>query len=438
MYSSRQGAHSRASAIRGEVIAVVAALAALAFPAGASAGIFGTDPLNISVTPGGGAANGDSGAPAVSGDDRKTRLAAFQSDASNLVGGDSNGVTDVFVWSRPRGSEGLRLPRGAGSLQRVSVGPGGGQANGASRAPSLDGSIRRSPHCVAFESDASNLAGGDGDPATDVFVRDLRARKTFLVSRGITAPATQPSIDGSCSRVAFSANGQVLVAPVRGGKPHALGPGSNPDFSLDGTAVTWQKGGGIALSRDGRESMVAPSGQNPTVSDGERLHGQSAASYGVSFEALSALTGRDHNPGWDMYMRVLGGSGGVKETDLISASARGAGSLGGDNYNGGITAYGPNRGILVFTHTRGPSTDLYYRNNHSGNIDDLAHSAAVDSLGGINEVQTSARANFVAFSSAYSGDLSQPFGGARGGLLQNLFADHRHVYFKHLVDGERL
>jgi hypothetical protein len=426
-------------------IAVLTALAALAVPAAASAGIFGTDPLNISVSPSGAAANGDSGAPAVSGDNRKGRLAAFQSDASNLVGGDSNDVTDVFVWFRPRGGEGLSLRRGAGSLQRVSVGPGGREANGASRAPSLDGSITKSPHCVAFESDASNLAAGDGDSVSDVFVRDLRAKRTFLVSRGISAPATQPSIDGACSKVAFSASGRVLIAPVKGGRGRVLGPGSNADFSLDGTAVTWQKGRGIALSRNGKQSMVAASGQNPTVSDGERLHGQSSASYGVSFETRSALSGRDHNPGFDMYMRVLGGSGGPRDTDLISAPGRGAGSLGGDNYNGGITAYAPNRGILLFAHTEGESTDLYYRNNNSGNIDDLAHSAAVDSLGGINEVQTSARANFIAFSSAYSGDLSHPFGGlrgrGRGGLLpslESLFAGHRNVYFKHLIDGERL
>jgi hypothetical protein len=420
------------------VIVSLTVAVTLGVPATASARIYGTDPLNISATPSGGAANGDSGVPAVSGDNRKTRLAAFQSDASNLVRGDTNGVTDVFVWLRPRGSLGLRLPRGAGSLERVSVGPGGRQANGPSRAPSLDGSITRVPHCVAFESDASNLAAGDGDTATDVFVRDLRARKTFLVSRGITAPANQPSIDGSCSRVAFAANGQVLIAPAKRGRPHVLGPGSNPDFSLDGTAVTWQKGGGIALARAGRESMVAPSGQNPTVSDGERLHGQTAATYGVSFETRSALTRRDRNPGWDMYMRVLGASGGVKATDLVSAYRRGGGSMGGDSYNGGITAYGPNRGILVFTHTGGSATDLYYRNNRSGNIDDLAHSAAVDSLGGINEVQTSARANFVAFSSAYSGDLARPFSGLRGLGLERLFAGHRNVYFKHLVDGERL
>ena len=34
----------------------------------------------------------------MSGDNRKGRLAAFHSEASNLVGGDSNGVADVFVY----------------------------------------------------------------------------------------------------------------------------------------------------------------------------------------------------------------------------------------------------------------------------------------------------------------------------------------------------
>src|SRR3954469_4572025 len=100
----------------------------LCLPAAASAGgMFGTYPLNISVAPNGAPANGSSSAPAVSGDNRKTRLAAFQSDASNLVAGDTNGATDVFVWFRPKGGQGLGLPKGSGSLQRVSVGSGGAE-----------------------------------------------------------------------------------------------------------------------------------------------------------------------------------------------------------------------------------------------------------------------------------------------------------------------
>jgi hypothetical protein len=422
------------------LIATLSALAALAAPCSAPAAIFGTTPLNISVAANGAPANGSSGGAAVSGDNRKTRLAAFWSDATNLVGDDTNDATDVFVWFRPRGGQGLELRPGAGSLQRVSVGAGGRQANGPSRNPSLDGSVAKAPHCVAFQSEASNLAAGDADKTADIFVRDLRAKQTRLVSRGISGAASDPSIDGACRNVAFVSGNRILVAGVASGRPRVIGTGRNPDFSLDGSAVTWERGNSIVLRRNGRTSVVGP-GQNPTVSDAERLSGRKGSEWGVSFETRAGLVGRDHNPGYDMYMRVFGPSGGVKRTDLISAAARGAGSLGGDNYNGGITAYAPNRGILVFTNTDGESSDLYYRNNNSGNIDDLAHAAALAGTPGITEVQTSARANFVAFSSSYVGDLSRPFSGrlprgVPGGSIDDLFSATQNVYFKHLIDGE--
>jgi hypothetical protein len=418
----------------------------LALPAAASAGgMFGTYPLDISVAPNGAPANGSSRAPAVSGDNRKTRLAGFQSDASNLVGGDTNGVTDVFVWFRPKGRQGLTLPRGSGSLQRVSVATSGAEANGPSRSPSLDGSVTKAPHCVAFESDASSLAAGDGDPTTDIFVRDLRSRKTFLVSRGITAPATDPSIAGDCSRVAFVANGQVLVAPVKGGRTKSLGAGSTPDVSLDGRAITWQQGANVALVRDGKQSLVGP-GENPTVTDAERLHGQNVPSWGVSFDTPLALSSKDHNPGIDTYLRVFGPKGGPKRTDLITYAQSKVHFDGtGDNRNGGITAYGTNRGIITFIHTAGTATDAYYWNQHSGNADDTVHAAALNGQPGISEMVTSARANFIAFTSAYTGDMAFPFGGGSGGRglagvqsIESMFAPVQSVYFKMLVDGEQI
>jgi hypothetical protein len=406
--------------------------------------MFGTYPLNISAAPNGVAANGASSAPAVSGDNRKTRLAAFQSDASNLVGGDANGVTDVFVWSRPKGREGLSLPRGSGSLQRVSVGTGGAEANGASRAPSLDGSVTALPHCVAFESDATNLAAGDADPTSDIFVRDLRANRTVLVSRGISAPATDPSIAGNCSKVAFVAGGQVLVAGVNGGKVSSLGAGANPDYSLDGRAVAWEQGSQVAFVRDGKKSVVGP-GAHPTVTDAERLHGQLKASWGVSFDSPATLSSKDHNPGIDTYLRVYGPKGGPKRTDLITfAQPKVHFTPTGDNYNGGITAYGTNRGILTFVHTEGTATDAYYWNQHTGNADDTAHAAALNGQAGITEMVTSARANFIAFTSAYTGDMAFPFGGKVRGRspilpsIESVFSTVPSVYFKMLVDGEAI
>ncbi len=75
----------------------------------------------------------------------------------------------------------------------------------------------------------------------------------------------------------------------------------------------------------------------------------------------------------------------------------------------------------MFVNNQASSSDLYYRNNHSGNIDDLAHAPAGTP---ISQVVTSARANFVAFTS------SAPFVGDTGG--------QQSVFFKHLIDGEAI
>jgi hypothetical protein len=358
------------------------------------------------------------------------------------VGGDTNGATDIFLWSRPNGQQGLTLPRGSGSLMRVSIASDGTQANGASRNPALDGSVTALPHCVAFESDASNLAPGDADTTTDVFVRDLRAGKTFLVSRGIAAAATQPSISGDCSKVAFQAGGNVLVEGVKAGTAKVLGAGSNPDFALDGRAVAWQQGNLIAFVRDGKKSIVGP-GENPTVTDAERLHGQLVPSWGVSFDTPAALSSKDHNPGIDTYLRVYGPKGGPKRTDLITFAQPQVKFDGlGDNRSGGITAYGTNRGILTYVHTDGTATDAYYWNQHTGNADDIAHSASLTGQPGITEMVTSARANFVAFTSAFTGSMATVFGSGKGRAplpnIDSLFAPSQSVYFKMLVDGETI
>jgi Tol biopolymer transport system component len=117
-----------------------------------------TDVLTLeSVDDAGGLGNGDSLRPAISGDGR---IVAFYSDSSNLVPGDTNGAADVFVHNRR-----------SGATKRVSVAPGGAEANADSVRPvlSADGRI------VVFESDASNLVAGDSNHFTDVFLNDPSA-----------------------------------------------------------------------------------------------------------------------------------------------------------------------------------------------------------------------------------------------------------------------
>jgi hypothetical protein len=392
--------------------------ASLLLPGAASAAIFGTQPIDISVGPHGEGANGPSGHATISGDDRKARYVAFDSEASNLVGHDSNGVEDVFVWRRPAGTAGLTLSqpaRPSGVLVRASVSSTGAEANGPSSNPELDGSMQSAPHCVAFQSTASNLSPSDHDSVSDIFVRDLRSHHTRLVSRGIVDPATRPAIDGGCHVVAFQAGGEVWLARIRGGRaPHVVGSGSSPSFSRDGSALVWNDNSTVMLRAGGRTVHVADDASHPSVSD------NTSGVWGVVFQTTARLKSNDTNPGTDVYMRRVRQGGGVTSTDLISASHRGGDSLGGSSAAGGISSYGALNGIVTFATASGANDTLYYRNNHTGNIDDLAHAWG----GSIFDVATSARANFVAFSSTYS-----KFRFDRNGSRQD-------VFFKALVDGE--
>ncbi len=123
----------------------------------------------VSVSTGGGQATGPAGAltPAVSADGR---IVAFASAQSDLVANDTNNAYDVFVHDRL-----------TGETTRVSVATGGAQAaGGASDSPALnaDGSI------VAFRSSATNVVAADSNGVGDVFVRDLTAGQTVRVSVG--------------------------------------------------------------------------------------------------------------------------------------------------------------------------------------------------------------------------------------------------------------
>jgi len=152
-----------------------------------------------SVDTTGGDADGSSGAPSISGDGR---YVAFVSEAADLVAGDGNGFADVFVRD-------LR----ANTTTRASVDTTGGDPDGNSHFPSISGSGRY----VAFHSDASDLAPGDGNGFADVFVRDLETntttRASFDTSGGDPDGNSHfPSISGSGRYVAFESLATDLVA----------------------------------------------------------------------------------------------------------------------------------------------------------------------------------------------------------------------------------
>jgi len=83
------------------------------------------------------------------------RYIAFDSEASNLVSDDTNGVHDVFVHDRE-----------FGETTRVSVSDTGIQGNLYSGIPS----ISANGNYVSFGSEASNLITGDTNNYPDIFV----------------------------------------------------------------------------------------------------------------------------------------------------------------------------------------------------------------------------------------------------------------------------
>ena len=141
--------------------------------------------------------NGDSRAPAVSADGR---YVAFESAATNLVPGDTNGHHDVFVRDRQDGT-----------TTRVSVDSAGVQANGDCINPSISGDGR----FVAFTGLATNLVPGDTNGADDIFLRDRTTSTTERVSvdsggRQANGQSADPWVSADGSRVVFTSTAQIL------------------------------------------------------------------------------------------------------------------------------------------------------------------------------------------------------------------------------------
>jgi Tol biopolymer transport system component len=196
-----------------------------------------------SVASDGTRADGESVNPAVSADGR---FVAFESQATNLVPGDTNGVGDVFVHDRA-----------TGATTRVSIAADGSQSDGESFRPviSADGSI------VVFESRADNLIAGDSNAAADVFLHDRATGATSRVSvasdgTGGDRTSYLAGVSGDGRLVAFTSEATNLVPGDTNGMPdvfvhdRATGMTARASLSSDGAEADGSSHG-QALSLDG-------------------------------------------------------------------------------------------------------------------------------------------------------------------------------------------
>jgi Tol biopolymer transport system component len=201
----------------------------------------------VSVDSSGAQGNGWSTSPAISADGR---YVAFQSDAPNLVAGDTNGQTDVFVRDLQ-----------TGVTTRMSVGSSGVQGNFSSVTPAISADGRY----VVFSSSSSNLVANDTNGAQDVFVHDRQTGTTKLVSVNLsgiagagasTSYANAVSADGRF--IAFSSSANDLV------------PGDTSSFSdvfvRDMTAgvttrMNYQPNGSQSFGVSNDNAAISPDGR---------------------------------------------------------------------------------------------------------------------------------------------------------------------------------
>lgn len=161
-----------------------------------------TELVSVNET-GTGAGNGEAVEPSISA---SGRYVAFVSSSSDLVPGDGNGQSDVFVRDRKTGTTTL--------VNVNTTGSGGGNAHAIGSAISADGRY------VAFSTAATDIAPLATNGQVHVFVRDVAGRSTTFVSvnaggaSGGNGDSTPPSISSGGRVVAFVSGATDLVDPA--------------------------------------------------------------------------------------------------------------------------------------------------------------------------------------------------------------------------------
>lgn len=209
----------------------------------------------VSVSTGGAYGNDDSYGVSISDDGL---VIAFTSDADNLVAGDSNAASDIFV-----------RDLAAGTTERISVSTAGLEANGDSYSASVSGDGRY----VVFTSDASNLTTGDTNGAADIFLHDR--------TTGTTERLSLPNNDDTGT----DANGGSLTADVANNNQIAFASDATNMVDTDTNGVT------DVFLRDMTGPLMGSGDGDTFELDFSYTNGDSADVTGITFSNASVDNG---------------------------------------------------------------------------------------------------------------------------------------------------
>jgi Periplasmic component of the Tol biopolymer transport system len=244
------------------------------------------------------------------------RWVVFDSLADNLVAGDTNSTRDIFLHEIP-----------TNTTTRVSVNSSGNQGNSGS----ISAAISADGRFVAFESNASNLVTGDINGTSDIFVHDRLTNTTSMASINSTGDRAnrssfKPSISADARFVAFDSLADNL-AP-------ADTNGTNDIFVRDRDTATTTR---ISVNSEGQGADITSF--NPAIS---------ATGNVVAFDSFATnLVPQDTNSSRDVFIsHPVAVSSGTSENDTLIGNADDDGISGGkgddfwDGKSGGDTLFG--------------------------------------------------------------------------------------------------
>ena len=300
----------------------------------------------VSVDSSGAEGDSSSGLNSSSSISSNGRYVAFSSGSSNLVVGDTNISSDIFVHDR-----------NTGTTTRVSLNTGGTQGYGASSAPSLSADARY----VAFHSYAHNLVAGDTNNRRDIFVHDRNTGITTRVS--LSTDGTQS--DGNSDIPSLSADGR-YVTFVSDARNLVAGDTNNRQdiFVHDrNTGITTR----VSLNTDGTEGNSRS--DTPSLSEDARY---------VTFSSDSSnLVQGDTNSNYDIFVHDRN-TGITTRVSLNTDSTEGnvssfAPSISADgqfvafaSYADNLVAGDTNNEVDIFVHDRNTGTTTRVSLNTDG------------------------------------------------------------------------
>jgi cold shock CspA family protein len=300
----------------------------------------------------------------------------FESAATNLVPGDSNGTLDVFIHETQTGITNI-----------VSVDSSGYQGNSGSEQPfiSSDGSY------VAFRSGATNLVPNDTNGTNDIFVHDMQTGITNIVSVDSSGNQANswsaiPSISSDGRYVAFLSLASNLVTNDTNG--------TNDIFVHDR-----QTGATERVSVDSSGNQANDSSYFPTISSDGR--------YVAFFSKASNLVTNDTNGSRDVFVHDR--QTGITEIVSVDSAGNHGNShsythLASISSDGRYVAFESYASNLVSGDTNG-SGDAFVHDRQTGiteivSIDSAGYQGNSDSY----EAAISSDGRYVAFGS-YASDL---------------------------------